>query len=119
MSRGIDTESSLSKINGLITKKERKVKGWVWLQRIAAMLTIPLLISTIWFYRQNKGDKLSTQMIEIKTAPGMTASLTFPDGSKAHLNSSSSISYGIFLQRRQIDVWLDRFFFEVVQGNAR
>ncbi len=26
---------------------------------------------------------------------------------------------GIFLQRRQIDVWLDRFFFEVVQGNAR
>ena len=120
MSRGIDTESSLSKINGLITKKYRKAKGWVWLQRIAAMLTIPLLISTIWFYRQSEGDKLSAQMIEIKTAPGMTASLTFPDGSKAHLNSSSSISYPSVFNGDRRDVTLfGEAYFEVTKDPSK
>ncbi|EPT34257.1 sigma factor regulatory protein, FecR/PupR family [Bacteroidetes bacterium oral taxon 272 str. F0290] len=120
MSRGIDTESSLSKINGLITKTERKVKGWVWPQRIAAMLAIPLLISTIWFYRQSEGDKLSAQMIEIKTAPGMTAFLTLPDGSKAHLNSSSSISYPSVFNGNQRDITLfGEAYFEVTKDPSK
>ena len=94
MSRGIDTESSLSKINGLITKKERKIKGWVWPQRIAAMLAIPLLISTIWFYRQSEGDKLSAQMIEIKTAPGMTDKAGADEVPAQHLASDDSADDG-------------------------
>ncbi|MCE2617626.1 MAG: FecR family protein [Phocaeicola sp.] len=120
MNKDIDTEGSLSKTNSLITKKERKIKGLAWLQRIAAMLTIPLLISTLWFYRQSEREKPSPQTIEIKTTPGMTTSLTLSDGSKVHLNSSSSLSYPSSFTNNQRNVTLSgEAYFEVTKDSSK
>lgn len=73
-------------------REVRRTVWWEWAQRAAAILFIPLLTLFIW---QNwKGDTGEVaEMMEVKTSPGMTTSLTLPDGTIAYLNSESSLSY--------------------------
>lgn len=89
----VDTEKALLKVKGKMSdREERKTVWWEWLQRAAAILFIPLLTLLIW---QNwKGDAGEVaEMMEVKTSPGMTTSLTLPDGTIVYLNSESSLSY--------------------------
>lgn len=73
-------------------REVRRIVWWEWAQRAAAILFIPLLTLFIW---QNwKGDTGEVaEMMEVKTSPGMTTSLTLPDGTIVYLNSESSLSY--------------------------
>ena len=89
----VDTEKALLKVKGKMSDREvRRIVWWEWAQRAAAILFIPLLTLFIW---QNwKGDTGEVaEMMEVKTSPGMTTSLTLPDGTIAYLNSESSLSY--------------------------
>lgn len=61
------------------------------MQRAAAILFIPLVISWCILYFNGAGDV--AQMIEVRTNPGMTTSVDLPDGTKVILNSSSSLRY--------------------------
>ena len=38
-------------------------------------------------------EKQDIRMLEVRTNPGMTTSLTLPDGTKVNLNSESSLVY--------------------------
>ena len=76
----VDTEKALLKVKGKMSDREvRRIVWWEWAQRAAAILFIPLLTLFIW---QNwKGDTGEVaEMMEVKTSPGMTTSLTLPDG---------------------------------------
>ena len=89
----VDTEKALLKVKGKMSDREvRRIVWWEWAQRAAAILFIPLLTLFIW---QNwKGDTGEVaEMMEVKTSPGMTTSLTLPDGTIVYLNSESSLSY--------------------------
>ena len=89
----VDTEKALLKVKGNMSDREvRRTVWWEWTQRAAAILFIPLLTLFIW---QNwKGDTGEVaEMMEVKTSPGMTTSLTLPDGTIVYLNSESSLSY--------------------------
>ena len=89
----VDTEKALLKVKGKMSDREvRRTVWWEWTQRAAAILFIPLLTLFIW---QNwKGDTGEVaEMMEVKTSPGMTTSLTLPDGTIVYLNSESSLSY--------------------------
>ena len=88
----VDTEKALLKVKGKMSDREvRRIVWWEWAQRAAAILFIPLLTLFIW---QNwKGDTGEVaEMMEVKTSPGMTTSLTLPDGTIVYLNSESSLS---------------------------
>lgn len=61
------------------------------MQRAAAILFIPLLIS--WCILYYNGASEPAQMIEVRTNPGMITSVNLPDGTKVILNSSSSLQY--------------------------
>lgn len=61
----------------------------LWFQRVAALLLLPLLASTIYFAIQEE----PAEFIEIRTNPGMVAKLDLPDGSKVWLNSRSFLKY--------------------------
>lgn len=61
------------------------------MQRAAAILFIPLLIS--WCILYYNGANEPAQMIEVRTNPGMITSVNLPDGTKVILNSSSSLQY--------------------------
>lgn len=86
----VDTEEALEKVKMKIDKPHiAKISVFVWFQRIAAILFLPLLIGSLYF--MTKKDPVS--YVEVFTNPGMVASFTLPDGSKVWLNSSSRLFY--------------------------
>lgn len=70
-------------------RKSKKTGYLVWFQRVAAILILPLLISTIYFATEEE----PVEYIEVKTNPGMVATLSLPDGSKVWLNSGSYLKH--------------------------
>jgi len=69
----------------------------VWMQRIAAVLFIPVLLGGVWYYlQQNELRKeLSVLMVnqEIITQPGTKTHLFLPDSTEVWLNASSSLRF--------------------------
>lgn len=87
----VDPEKALSRVKSRMTGK-KKTMWWEWAQRAAAVLFIPLLVTLMVQHWGNDEQELA-QMMEIKTNPGMTTSLTLPDGTLVFLNSESTLSY--------------------------
>jgi len=85
----IDTEKAWNKVK---RKREKHLSQWEWIQRIAAVMSIPLLISVLVLYFE-KSEAPVAQTIEIKTKAGMTTSVVLPDSTVVHLNSESSLRY--------------------------
>lgn len=69
----------------------------VWMQRIAAVLFIPVLLGGIWYYlQQNKlRNDLKVLMVtqEIVTQPGTKTHLFLPDSTEVWLNAASSLKF--------------------------
>lgn len=69
----------------------------VWMQRIAAVLFIPVLLGGIWYYlQQNELRKeLNVLMVtqEIVTQPGTKTHLFLPDSTEVWLNAASSLKF--------------------------
>ncbi|MDH6304805.1 ferric-dicitrate binding protein FerR (iron transport regulator) [Parabacteroides sp. PF5-5] len=61
------------------------------LQRIAAILIIPLLVLTGYLLLRTDGERM--QMVEMTTSPGVVSTFNLPDGSKVWLNGGSSLKY--------------------------
>lgn len=93
--RKVDTEKALDKVRSRMVVK--KTTWWEWIQRTAAVLFIPLFIAFVVQYTNNSKPVLS-QMLEIKTNPGMTTSVVLPDSTVVYLNSESSLRYPTFLK---------------------
>lgn len=91
MKKRVNTEKALKKVKGRMGS--RAIAWWVWLQRIAAMISIPLLITVLWMYLAKNEPMELAQMIEIKTNPGMITSVVLPDSTIVYLNSESSLRY--------------------------
>lgn len=84
----VDTSQALERVKKRITSPGKK-NYIVWIQKVAAILFLPLLISTIYFAT----EKEPVEYIEIKTNPGMVAKVDLPDGSKVWLNSRSYLKH--------------------------
>lgn len=84
----VDSAKALAEVKNRL-HKPNKVNTLVWFQRIAAILLFPLLISTIHFATKEE----PVEYIEVKTNPGMVATLNLPDGSKVWLNSGSYLKH--------------------------
>lgn len=84
----VDSAKALAEVKNRL-QKPNKVNYLVWFQRIAAILLLPLLVSTIYF--ATKEDPI--EYVDVKTNPGMVATLNLPDGSKVWLNSGSYLKH--------------------------
>lgn len=114
----VDTEKALSSVCRKMSKsgKGTNVSLFIWLQRIAAILFIPLLIA--FGIQQLKPRPVEiARMIEVKTNPGMTTTVHLPDGSVVHLNSESKLSYPSFFEKDKRRVALQGEAFFEVQEN--
>ncbi|MBQ8502151.1 MAG: DUF4974 domain-containing protein [Bacteroides sp.] len=102
----LDVKKALENIRrrmetGTVGKMEEKAERvnrykilFGWIQRIAAILIIPLSVMLIKVYWENDRLKAAkAEMVEVRTNPGMTASVVLPDGTDVTLNSSSSLQY--------------------------
>lgn len=107
----VNTEKALASVNRM-SKERSHVTWFIWAQRVAAILFIPLLIAFGIQYFVPRTE--IAQMIEIKTNPGMTTTVNLPDGSRVYLNSESSLAYPSFFSEDKRAVQLKgEAFFEV------
>lgn len=86
----IDVTRAFRKVRryGLTSRLRQSAK---WMQRAAAVLFLPLL--GLWLLQQFDVWKEQPQLVEAHTHPGMSSSLTLPDGTKVWLNSASTLTY--------------------------
>lgn len=115
----VDTEKALKNLNGKIYRKRLKVV-FLWTERVAAILFLPLLFAYLLQLQTNSsngGVESKTSMMEIRTNPGMTTSFVLPDGTNVSLNSNSLIRYpNVFLgNKREVEL-LGEAFFDVTKN---
>ncbi len=82
-------------------------------QRIAAILVVPLILVSFYFYYQWDQVKSESTFTEIICPAGMRTRFNLPDGSSGWLNSGSSLKYRIpFKKNRNVDL-IGQAFFDV------
>lgn len=86
----IDVTRAFEKVRKYKSKKRIYAAGR-WMQRVAAVLLIPVL--AIWMIQQYGWQNEEPSLVEVHTHPGMSSSLTLPDGTLVYLNSASSLTY--------------------------
>lgn len=111
----IDVQQAEKTVFKQIKKTWTLSKTYSLLRNIAAILTIPLLISTSLFYVKNLEDKNSSAATQEVFAPYGTYSLiTLPDNSKVWLNSGTSLRYPVQFTEDKREVKLNgEAYFEV------
>ena len=93
----------------------RRTVIWMWMQRAAAILFLPVLTALLVEYFTREDD---VRMMEVRTNPGMIATVVLPDNSVVHLNSMSTLRYpSSFSGTNQRLVELDgEAYFEVAKN---
>lgn len=97
-------------------RRRRRMYLFKWMERVAAILFIPLLFAVI--YNEVKEDRV--EYMTIRTNPGMMTSLDLPDGSKVWLNSESELRYPVKFtgKTREVSV-LGEAYFQVAKDVER
>ncbi len=116
----IDVDISFEEIQSRIKgynqqSKNRRIQHTVrWLQQVAAILAIPLLIASVWLL-MNSQPKASTMMLA--TAKGEHTHLFLPDGSEVWLNVDSKLEYSTDYNATNRNLKLNgEAFFKVAKG---
>ena len=88
--RQIDSQTALKKTKTKINKRN-KISWLIRLQHIAAILAIPLFMSTLYLILKEE----PVEYVEVWTNPGMVALINLPNGTNVWLNSNSSLRHPI------------------------
>ncbi len=100
-----------------IKAAQRKIKMYSLSLRIAAVVVIGLLASTIFFIQRASQNQATAQLQTISTPPGAKTSTTLPDGSIVWLNSESEISFPSQFDKQRPVTLTGEAFFEVVKSD--
>lgn len=109
-------QKALDKVNKRIKKKQFR-KLYLFVQRVAAILLLPLFCLSGFLLLQPR-EEVPVFYLEARMTPGMIGSTILPDGTKVWLNSSSYLKYPNTFSGNNREVTLDgEAYFEVI-GNA-
>ncbi|MGQ8334945.1 FecR family protein [Sunxiuqinia sp. A32] len=113
----------INKIKEIIVAKEqalvaKKLRIYVISSRVAAVLLVGIILSSVWFYNQ-KQSFFSESTLQTITIPyGAKTQFALPDGSKVWLNSGSTLSYSSdFTENRDVNLEGEAFF-DVVKSKV-
>lgn len=112
----LNTEKALKKVKRRMSASRRTVI-WMWMQRAAAILFLPVLTALLVEYFTREDD---VRMMEVRTNPGMIATVVLPDNSVVHLNSMSTLRYPSSFrgeEERKVELQGEAFF--DVQKNSK
>lgn len=111
----INANAAYAYVHHTIQKSARRKKLTSGLYRAAAILLLPLLISSLTFgYLALRKDRTDAGFAEFAAPPGVVARFELPDKSQVWLNSNSKLRYPIRFDKRAREVQLEgEGFFEV------
>lgn len=111
----LDVPDAFVRVHKTIRNRDRRRKWTVGLYRAAAILVLPLLLSSLIFgYMAFREEPEEIVYAEFVAAPGVVASFELPDQSKVWLNSNSKLRYPVRFEGKTRDVELDgEGYFEV------
>lgn len=92
----IDTKKAEETVLKTIRRRVRRERLHNTFYRVAAMLVLPLLLSTVtllYHYTQIKDRQMTVSSIEAKSFPGAVSKIVLPDNSIVWLNNNSSLVY--------------------------
>jgi transmembrane sensor len=95
---------------------QKKIRIIHWGLRIAAVLIIGLLISTVFLFQKSRQTEIPGYVQTISIPMGAKTSFTLPDGSKVWLNSGSTLSFPSRFEENRPVTLAGEAFFEVVKN---
>ena len=121
---GIDSSSAIRKVKQRIDKKEKKKTSnlFIFWQRVAAILVLPLLVYSLLQYFDVNIIKQDDQIVwnEISTPVGLRSAFNLPDGTKVWLNGNTRLKYPLQFKRGERLVELEgEAYFEVVSNKQK
>lgn len=117
--QGYEAGKALTAVHRRINRLSLKRRVFK-LQRIAAILMIPLLLGSVSyiFILRNRLQKAEIVWQTVETMPGQKSIVELPDGSKVWLNSETKLSYpSLFKDKCREVKLLGEAFFEVTEMN--
>lgn len=118
----IDSRKAFKQVQNRIQKTKNHIRLLDILTRAAAILFVPLLItSTLFFYELRiQPDNQQFAIQKISNPSGIRSEIVLPDGSKVWLNAESTIRYKVPFGLKERDVKLTgEAFFEVKKDEKR
>jgi transmembrane sensor len=111
----INTDKAESKVMGQIhDKKLINTSVFVWWQRVAAVLIIPVAMLLGYMLYQQTFRSTVTAYQEVSAPNGMSSKVNLPDGSTVWLNSGSKLKYPVVFAAAERNVYLSgEGFFKV------
>ena len=86
-----DLDNAFNKVKRRINSSSKA--WWNWAIRAAAVLSIPLLFSTVTLYLQRQDQLAQFQIITAHAFPGMRSKVLLPDSTVVYLNAGSTLKY--------------------------
>jgi transmembrane sensor len=120
-SMNVNTGQALEKVLGRIGTTKPVPDLVQVLLKIAAILVIPLLISTLFLWSSRTTDRRSGEnnLVTLTAAFGAVSSFTLDDGSKVWLNAGSSLQFPVkFTGNERIVRLIGEAYFEVKSNQA-
>lgn len=113
---------ALRKVNTKISQPQ-SAKWWIILQRVAAILMLPLLVYSGFLTIQNQSRNNSQELVMMQTISsrqGMVTQFALPDGTKVWLNSGSQLQFSDRFSGDKREVILKgEAFFEVTKNEKQ
>ncbi len=89
----------------------KNVHFWNQLQRVAAILFLPLLLGSIFYFLVSSPKNEGISLVKINCPTGARTEFQLPDGSKGVLNSKSTLEYATnFINKRVVHLTGEAFF---------
>ncbi len=95
-----------------MTEVKPRTRFITYLTRIAAAITVPLLIASLLLYFQNRSYKNIVSWAEIHAPYGTRTDFSLPDGSKGRLNGGSTLRFPVLFngKTRQVELTGEAYF---------